>query len=116
MRALIGSQMALALIAALIALHRGSADAMLATLYGASIGVLVTLLTRRSTDKALEKAIDSPQQGIVVMFSGFVLRYVIVILGLFFGFKALGLMAVSMLVGFTLMMIIQVFASHLVKS
>ncbi len=116
MRALIGSQMAVALTTVIIMLYRGSADAMLAVLYGASIGILVTLLVRRSTDKALEKAVDSPQQGIIALFSGLVLRYAVVILGLLIGLKILKLMTVSVLIGFVSVMIVWIFASHWVKS
>ncbi len=112
MRVLIGSQVILALVAALVALYRESVDAMLAVLYGAAIGIMVVLLARRSANKAAEKAIDSPSQGIVVMFAGLVLRYAAVILGLLVGLRVLQLMTVPMLMGFSLMIMVQVFVAH----
>lgn len=116
MRILIGSQMAMAFIAALTMLYQESVDAMLATLYGALIGIMITLLVRRSTDRALQKAVDNPSHGIVIMFSGFFLRYAVAILGLLVGFKVLHLLTVPMITGFILMILVQVFTSHLVKS
>lgn len=86
-----------------------------AFVYGAAIGLLMTILTRRSTDKALLAAVENPRHGVVVIFSGFVLRYATAILGLLAGFKILGLSAEPVIAGFVLMIIVQVLTSFLVK-
>ncbi len=116
MRILIGTQLLAAVVASIVAFNMVATSGMLALIYGASIGVLITLLVRRSTDKALETAVENPGHGVVVMFSGFALRYAVAILGLLIGFKTLKLMAVPMIAGFILMIIVQVFISFRVSN
>jgi|GEM_PF-4430140 len=79
----------------------------LAIVYGASIGMMITMLTRRSTDRALSAAVENPTHGVVAMFSGFALRYAVAILGLLAGFRVLQIPAEPMIAGFVLMIIVQ---------
>ena len=85
----------------------------LAIVYGASLGIMITLLTRRSTDRALSAAVENPTHGVIAMFSGFALRYAVAILGLLAGFRILQLPAESMIAGFILMITVQMLAMTL---
>ena len=82
-----------------------------AALFGAAVGVAQSGLLRRSAWRAAA----SPRHGMVVMFSGLVLRYAVVILGLAVGFYFLRLNPLPMLGGFVLMVAVQAFAALLVK-
>jgi len=88
---------------------------VLAIVYGASLGVVITLLTRRSSDRALLAAVENPTHGVVRMFSGFVLRYAVAILGLLAGFWILRLPAEPIIAGFILMIIVQMLAMTLLR-
>jgi hypothetical protein len=113
MRSLYTFQLVSALLAALVAGFLGGWPETLAIVYGALLSVMITLLTRRSTDRALSAAVENPTHGVIAMFSGFALRYAVAILGLLAGFKVLQLPAESMIAGFILMIVVQVLALSL---
>jgi zinc transporter ZupT len=115
MRLLYISQLISAVLAALVAGILGGWQEVLAVVYGALLGVMITLLTRRSTDRALSAAVENPRHGVITMFSGFALRYAVAILGLLAGFRILRLPAESMVAGFILMIIIQMLAMTLLR-
>jgi len=108
MKLLFVSQILLAGIAMLAAGVLGIQADVVAVLYGSVLGLMITLLTWRSTGRALLAAVENPRHGVVAIFSGFALRYAVAILGLLAGFKILHLPAESMIAGFILMIIIQV--------
>ncbi|TNF91396.1 MAG: ATP synthase subunit I [Gammaproteobacteria bacterium] len=116
MRGLLQLQVATAILAALSFVYWDTWMAGWSALYGGLLAVIITLLTKRSADRALEKAVENPVHGMVVMFSGFALRYLIAILGLLIGFKALQFQAVPMITGFVLVIIVQLYAVRLVKA
>ena len=107
MRLLYISQLISAALAALAAGILGGWQEALALVYGALLGVMITLLTRRSTDRALSAAVENPTHGVITMFSGFALRYAVAILGLLAGFRVLQLSAEPMIAGFILMIVVQ---------
>lgn len=115
MRLLLLSQLASALIAGAILGILGDWSDFPAMVYGALLGMLNSLLTRRSSDRALSAAVKNPAHGLVAMFSGFALRYAVAILGLLAGFRMLHLAAEPMIGGFILMIVIQVLASTWVR-
>lgn len=115
MRLLLLSQLASALIAGVILGILGDWSDFPAMGYGASLGMLNSLLTKRSSDRALSAAVKNPTHGLVAMFSGFALRYAVAILGLLTGFRMLHLAAEPMIGGFILMIVIQVLASTWVR-
>jgi len=115
MRLILVSQLLVAVIAVLfLAVLSTWADAI-AVAYGTLLGLMMTLLTRRSTDKALQAAVENPTHGMVAMFSGFALRYAVAILGLLTGFRVLHIAAEPMIAGFILMILIQVLVSVLYR-
>lgn len=115
MRLVFISQILAASLATLAMILLSAQAGAIAIAYGALLGVLTTLLTRRSTDKALQAAVENPTHGIVAMFSGFALRYAVAILGLLVGFRVLHLPAEPMIAGFILMIVIQVLAATLIR-
>jgi len=111
MRIVIGAQLIITiLVTAVTGLMTGLAAAT-AILFGAALGISATALTKRSADRALLAAEENPRYGFVAMYSGLVLRYAVVILGLLIGFRVLQLAAVPLIGGFVLMIIVQVVAS-----
>ncbi|MCW8963019.1 MAG: ATP synthase subunit I [Gammaproteobacteria bacterium] len=115
MRLIFISQILAACVVTLVmALLSTQADAI-AVAYGALLGLTITLITRRSTDRALQAAVENPTHGIVAMFSGFALRYAVVILGLLAGFRVLHLSAEPMIAGFILIIVIQVLVATLLR-
>jgi hypothetical protein len=116
MRGLLLLQIATAILTALSFVVWESLIAGWSALYGGILALFVTILTKRSTDRALEKAVDNPAHGMITMFSGFALRYLIAILGLLIGFKTLQFEALPMIIAFVLVIIMQLFAIRLVKA
>ena len=111
MRVVIGAQLAATvLVIVMVGLTLAWTDA-LAALFGAALGMSATLLIKRSADRALLAAEAGPRYGFVAMYSGLVLRYAVVILGLLVGFRVLQLAAIPLISSFTLMIIVQVIAS-----
>lgn len=111
MRIVIGAQLTTtALVIVIVSLVMGWANA-LSALFGAALGISVTALTRRSADRALLAAEESPRYGFVALYSGLVLRYAVVILGLLVGFRVLQLAAIPLISSFVLMIIVQVVTS-----
>lgn len=115
MRLLFVSLLLAAVLAVFVAGVFGTWLDVLAVAYGSLLGLMITLLTRRSTDRALLAAVENPRHGIVAMFSGFALRYAVAILGLLAGFKVLRLSAEPMIAGFILMIVVQVLAMTLLR-
>jgi hypothetical protein len=115
MRLLFVSLLLVAVLAVLVAGVFGTWLDALAVAYGSLLGLMITLLTRRSTDRALLAAVENARHGIVAMFSGFALRYAVAILGLLAGFKVLRLSAEPMIAGFILMIVVQVLAMTLLR-
>ncbi|NOR40553.1 MAG: hypothetical protein GQ537_05035 [Gammaproteobacteria bacterium] len=115
MRLLFVSLLLAAVLAVLVAGVFGTWLDALAVAYGSLLGLMITLLTRRSTDRALLAAVENARHGIVAMFSGFALRYAVAILGLLAGFKVLRLSAEPMIAGFILMIVVQVLAMTLLR-
>lgn len=115
MQIVIGAQLVITILVVVITgLIMGQADA-LSVLFGAAIGISVVILTKRSADRALLVAEENPRYGFVAMYSGLVLRYAVVILGLLVGFRVLHLAAIPLIGGFILMIIVQVITSFGVK-
>jgi len=81
-----------------------------AVIYGASLGLLNTILTKRGADKTLVAAVKKTTYGLAAMYSAFALRYAVAILGLLAGFRLMNLAAGPMLGGFILMIVIQALA------
>ena len=73
--------------------------------------MLATALIKRNADRALLAAETGPRYGFVAMYSGLVLRYAVVGLGLLVGFRVLQLAAIPLISSFTLMIIVQVITS-----
>jgi len=115
MRLILVSQILAAAIASIVMSVLGVPADAIAVAYGALIGLTITLLTRRSTDRALQAAIDNPTHGVATMFSGFVLRYAVAILGLLVGFRVLQLSAEPMIAGFVLMIVVQTLVAAFVR-
>ena len=115
MRLLFVSLLLAAVLAVFVAGVFGTWLDVLAVAYGSLLGLMITLLTRRSTDRALLAAVENARHGIVAMFSGFALRYAVAILGLLAGFKVLRLSAEPMIAGFILMIVVQVLAMTLLR-
>lgn len=115
MQLIIISQLLVAIFVALAMGIFGSWSYVMAVIYGSLLGVMITLLTRRSTDRALLAAVENPTHGVVAMFSGLAQRYAVAILGLLAGFKVLQLQAESMIASFVLMIIIQALAMILFR-
>jgi len=107
------SQLIIAVFVAMAAGAFSGWQEVLAILYGAMLGIMITLLTRRSTDRALQAAVVNPRNGVITMFSGFALRYAVAILGLLAGFKVLQLPVEPMIAAFILMIVVQVLAMTL---
>lgn len=112
---LIGTQIVVSVIAALATLSMSSETGSVAVLYGCLVAIVVTLLARRSVDKALNEAVQDSGHAMVVIFSGFALRYAVAILGLLTGFKVIKLLPVPMLAGFVLIIMVQVLVSFLIR-
>ena len=111
MRIVIGAQLVTTiLVIIVVSLTMSWADG-LSALFGATLGMSATVLTKRSADRALLAAQAGPRYGFMAMYSGLVLRYAVVILGLLVGFRVLQLSAVPLISSFTLMIIVQVVAS-----
>lgn len=116
MRVVIGTQLVLAAIAVLLAgLYLGRAGA-LAALFGAILGILVTWLTKRSSERVLRAAVEDHSFGLVAMYVGFALKYAVTVLGLLIGFRVLQLTAAPMVSVFILMILAQVFCSPWIKA
>lgn len=81
--------------------------AAIALVYGALVGLMVSLLTQRSADKTLAAAVTDATRGMLALYSGFALRYGAAILGLAIGFKVLELSAQLIIAGFVLMILVQ---------
>ena len=108
---MIGAQLAMtALVAVIAGLVMRWSDA-LPVLFGAALGILATLLIKRSADRVMGAAERNPRHAFAALFSGLVLRYAVVILGLLVGFRVLQLAAVPLISGFVLMIIVQAAAS-----
>ncbi len=116
MRILTGTQLVVSVVMALVTFMMFSEGEAIAVLYGGFIAVVVTLLAIRSTDKALDAAVENTGHALVAMFSGFALRYAVAILGLLTGFKALKLLAIPMLLGFIIIVMVQIAVSFTLKS
>ena len=111
MKIVIVTQLLAALIViVLTGLFAGRPEAV-SVLYGAALGMVNAMLTKRSANRALLAAEESPRYGFVAMYSGLMLRYAIVILGLLIGFRVLQLVAIPLISSFVLMIIVQVIAS-----
>ena len=115
MRLIFVSQIVAAAIASIVMSVLGAQADAIAVACGALIGLMITYLTLRSTDRALRAAIENPTHGVATMFSGFVLRYAVALLGLLAGFRVLQLPAEPMIAGFILMIIVQVLVSALLR-
>ena len=115
MRLLFVSQLLIAVCAVLATGVFSVGVNALAVAYGSLLGLMITLLTRRSTDRALAAAAENPAHGVVAMYAGFALRYAVAILGLLAGFRVLRLTAEPMIAGFILMIIVQVLVSALLR-
>jgi F0F1-type ATP synthase assembly protein I len=115
MRLLFVSQLFVAVIGVLVIGLLNLWPNALAFAYGTSLGLIMTVLTRRSADRALSAAVENPGRGLIAMYSGFALRYAVAILGLMTGFRVLGLPAEPMIGGFILMIIVQVLVSVLIS-
>ena len=116
MRALLILQLLVVALAASITGLMFSLKDAGAVLYGGTLAISMTLLMRRSTNRALKVAVETPGRSMAIMYSGLVLRYAMALLGLLAGFKVLQLPAQGMIIGFVLTIMIQVFAIRLVKS
>ena len=115
MRLILFSQLvAIAIVSVATMVFAGKAES-LAVVYGATLGVLISMLTRRSTDRALEAAVVNTTHGMLAMYSGLILRYAVAILGLLAGFRVLHLPAEPMLAGFVLMIIVQLVAAMMLR-
>ena len=88
---------------------------LVGVLYGASLGILNTFLTRRGADKALRTAVENPTHGMIAMYSGFATRYVVAILGMLAGFRVLHLAAEPIIAGFILTIVIQALGSTMTQ-
>jgi len=111
MRMVIVTQLLAALIVIVLSgLFAGWPDTRSA-LYGAALGMVITMLTKRSTDRTLQTAVDNPRYGAISMFSGFALKYAVAVLGLLAGLVALRLPATPMISAFILMILVQALSS-----
>lgn len=97
--------LAMSACATLLLMHGGAVAGSAG--FGSLIGIAITLLTRRSSDRALSAAVENPTHGLIAMYSGFALRYAVAILGLYLGLKILNMMASPLIGGFILMILVQ---------
>jgi hypothetical protein len=111
MRVIYVSQLLAAAIAIAAMAGLGTQAEVVALAYGTVLGWMITLLTRRGTDRALLNAVDNTTHAMVAMYSGFVLRYAVAILGLLVGLRVMQLNAEPMLAGFILMIMVQALAA-----
>ena len=116
MRVLFISQLAVAISASLVFGYLGGWSYLLASAFGALLGIAITLLVRRSTDRVLSAASRNPTHGMVALYSGFALRYGAAAVGLLAGFKVLHLAAEPMIGAFILMIFVQALTAVLVRS
>ena len=107
MRMIIKTQLAVAGLVGLFYMQSAFLE-MLAFVYGALLGIATTCLIKHGAHQTLQVAVEKASQGMVVMYGHFLIRYLVVVLGLFAGVKWLSLMGAPMVVGFIVMMLVQV--------
>ena len=101
------SQLVAATVSGLISGSMGGQNYLLASMFGAILGMLITLLALRSTERMLIAATRNRTHGLVVLYAGVALRYAVAALGLLAGFKLLHLAAEPLVGSFVLMILVQ---------
>ena len=75
-------------------------DAVIALLFGTAIGMVSTLISKRSVSRAGRAAIDTPEYGMVPVYVGLLNKLVIVAGGFTLGLVALGLEPICIVSGY----------------